>query len=63
MFTGKAWDGVSTKGRESIFRIKSVIEKAFWGGKENRALFVEGASFGREPLRDRKAFGLLTLHK
>ena len=58
MFTGKAWDGVSTKGREPVFKIKSVIEKAFFGGKENRAFFVEFASCGREPLRNREAFGL-----
>ena len=58
MFTGKAWDGVSTKGREPVFRIKSIIEKALFGGKENRAFLVEFACCGRELLRDREAFGL-----
>ena len=58
MFTGKTWDGVSTKGREPVFRIQGLIEEALFGGKENRAFLVKFACCGREPLRDREAFSL-----
>ena len=58
MFTGKTWDGVSTKGRKPVFRIQGLIEKALFGGKENRAFLVKFACCGLEPLRDREAFSL-----
>ena len=58
MFTGKTWDGVSTKGREPVFRIQGLIEEALFGGKENRAFLVKFARCGREPLGDREAFSL-----
>ena len=41
--------GLSTKGREPVLRIKSIIEKALFGGKENRAFLVKFACCGREP--------------
>ena len=56
--TGKTWDGVSTKGREPVFRVKVIIEEALFGGKKDRAFFIESASSWRKPLRDRKAFCL-----
>ena len=58
MFTGKTWDGVSTKGREPVFRVQVLIEEALFGGKENRAFLVKFACYGREPLGDREAFNL-----
>ena len=58
IFTGKTWDGVSTKGREPVFRVKVIIEEALFGGKKDRAFLVKFACCGREPLRDREAFSL-----
>ena len=58
MVTGKTWDGVSTKGREPVFRVQGLIEEALFGGKKDRAFLVKFACCGREPLRDREAFSL-----
>ena len=58
IFTGKTWDGVSTKGREPVFRVKVIIEEALLGGKKYRAFLVKFTSFVREVLRDREAFSL-----
>ena len=58
IFTGKTWDGVSTKGREPVFRVKIIIEEALLGGKKYRAFLVKFTCFVREVLRDREAFSL-----
>ena len=58
IFTGKAWDGVSTKGREPVFRVKIIIEEALFRGKKDRAFLVKFTCCVREPLRDREAFSL-----
>ena len=58
IFTGKTWDGVSTKGREPVFRVKIIIEEALLGGKKYRAFLIKFTSFVREVLRDREAFSL-----
>ena len=39
MVTGKTWDGVSTKGREPVFRVQGLIKEALFGGKKDRAFF------------------------
>ena len=56
IFTGKPWDGVGAKGREPVFRVKIIIEKALLCGKKNRAFLVKVTSFVGEVLRDREAF-------
>ena len=58
IFTRKTWDGVSTKGREPVFRVKIIIEEALFGGKKYRAFLVKFTCFVREVLRDREAFSL-----
>ena len=49
---------MSTKGREPVFRVKVIIEEALFGGKKDRAFFIESAGSWRKPLRDRKTFCL-----
>ena len=58
IFTRKTWDGVSTKGREPVFRVKIIIEEALFGGKKYRAFLVKFTCFVGEVLRDREAFSL-----
>ena len=56
IFTGKPWDGVSTKGREPVFRVEIIIEEALLCGKKYRAFLIKFTSFVGEVLRDREAF-------
>ena len=56
IFTGKPWDGVGAKGREPVFRVKIIIEKALLCGKKNRTFLVKVTSFVGEVLGDRETF-------
>ena len=56
IFTGKPWDGVGAKGREPVFRVKIIIEKALLCGKKNRAFLIKFTSFVGEVLGDRETF-------
>ena len=44
IFTGETWDGVSTKGREPVLRVKIIVKEALLGGKKYRAFLREALS-------------------
>ena len=56
IFTGKPWDGVGAKGREPVFRVKIIIEKALLCSKKNGAFLIKFTSFVGEVLGDRETF-------
>ena len=56
IFTGEPWDGVGAKGREPVFRVKIIIEKALLCGKKNRSFLIKFTSLVGEVLGDRETF-------
>ena len=47
---------MGAKGREPVFRVKIIIEKALLCGKKNRAFLIKFTSFVGEVLGDRETF-------